>query len=469
MTAARPNVVLILADDLGWRDVGCYGSDFYETPVLDRLAREGARFSDAYAAAPVCSPTRASMLTGRYPARVGVTQYIGGHAVGRLCDVPYFSLLPIQEYSLARALRDNGYRTWHVGKWHLGDVPHGPAQHGFEVNIGGCGWGHPLNGYFSPYGLPSLSDGPDGEYLTDRLTDEAIALVEQCPSDEPFFLNYWPYAVHVPIEAPPDLVDKYREKAHRLGLDAVDPFVEGEPFPFWQKRDQHVRRRRIQSDPTYAAMVENLDWNIGRLLAALERTQRLDETIVIFTSDNGGLATAEGSPTSNAPLAEGKGWMYDGGVREPLLMRFPAEIAPGQLVREPVTTPDFYPTILELAGVDPQPAQHVDGTSFVAALRGEEFQRGAIFWHYPHYSNQGGEPGASVREGAWKLIRFFDGDRVELYDVIADVSEENDLAAKYPEVVAHMSALLEEWSVSVGCRVPGVNPHLVFDDVPGAR
>ncbi|MDA8296239.1 MAG: sulfatase [Actinomycetota bacterium] len=469
MAGTKPNVLLILIDDLGWSDLGCYGSSFYETPVLDRLAAEGARFTDAYASAPVCSPTRASMLTGRYPARVGVTQYIGGHAVGRLCDVPYFPMLPVQEYSLARALRKDGYQTWHVGKWHLGEEPYWPERHGFMVNVGGCEWGHPLKGYFSPYQIPGLGEGPDGEYLTDRLTDEAIALIEDGPPDAPFFLNYWPYAVHTPIQAPEALVDKYRTKARALGLDAVDPFVEGEVFPIWQKRDQRVVRRQIQSDPTYAAMVENLDWNIGRLLSALEAAGKLDETVVIVTSDNGGLSSAEGSPTSNAPLAEGKGWMYDGGVREPLIVRYPPVVAPGTVVREPVTTPDFYPTILELVGAPPEPAQHVDGVSFAAALGGGEFERGPIFWHYPHYSNQGGEPGASVREGAWKLIRFFDGDRVELYDLESDVSEERDVAARHPEVVARLSALLDAWSVSVGCLVPRENPYDTFDDVPGKR
>ena len=469
MTGNRPNVLLVLIDDLGWRDLGCYGSSFYETPVLDGLAERGARFTDAYAAAPVCSPTRASMLTGRYPARVGITQYIGGHAVGRLCDVPYFPMLPIQEYSLARALRDHGYQTWHVGKWHLGNSGYWPEQHGFMVNVGGCEWGYPVHGYFSPYEIPTLSDGPEGEYLTDRLTDEAIALIEQCPADEPFFLNYWPYAVHIPIEAPEGLVEKYRAKAETLGLDVVDPFVEGEEFPFWQKRSQRVRRRQIQSDASYAAMVENLDWNIGRLLAALDATGRLEETLIMVTSDNGGLATAEGSPTSNAPLAEGKGWMYDGGVREPLIVCYPPVVAPGTVVSEPITTPDFYPTILELVGASPEPAQHVDGVSFAAALSGGAFERGPIFWHYPHYSNQGGEPGASVREGAWKLVRFFDGERVELYDLAVDLSEDHDVAASYPEVVAHLTTLLDEWSVSVGCLVPRENPYEAFGDVAGRR
>ena len=464
----KPNILVILIDDLGWRDLSCYGSSFYETPVLDRLASEGMLFSDAYASAPVCSPTRASLLTGKYPARVGITQYIGGHAVGRLCDVPYFRFLPAQELTLARALKEHGYETWHVGKWHLGERESWPDRHGFDVNIGGCEWGLPMNGYFSPYGCPALSDGPDGEYLTDRLTDEAIALVRG-GGEKPFFLNFWPYAVHTPIEAPAALVEKYRSKAASLGLDQLNPFEEGEHFPFWQKRDMRVERRVVQSDPAYAAMIENLDWNIGRLLAELDRSGKSDDTIVIFTSDNGGLATAEGSPTSNAPLAEGKGWTYDGGVREPLIIRWPGVVTPGSRSAEPVTTPDLFPTLLEAVGVPSIPEQHCDGRSFLPLLRGEPFERGPIFWHYPHYSNQGGEPAAAVRHGDWKLIKFFDGNRVELYNLTEDISETNDLSDEKPETAGTLLLELDRWAESVGCLMPRTNPYQPFGDVPGIR
>ncbi len=463
-----PNIVMILIDDLGWRDLGCYGSSFYETPVLDKLAAEGMLFTDAYASAPVCSPTRASLLTGKYPARVGITQYIGGHAVGRLCDVPYHRFLPAQELTLARALRGHGYETWHVGKWHLGERESWPDRHGFDVNIGGCEWGMPVNGYFSPYGCPALSDGPRGEYLTDRLTDEAIALV-RASGDTPFFLNFWPYAVHVPIEAPAPLVEKYRAKAAAMGLDQIDPFEEGANFPFWQKRGMRIERRVVQSDPAYAAMVENLDANIGRLLDEVERSGKTESTIVIFTSDNGGLATAEGSPTSNAPLAEGKGWTYDGGVREPLIVRWPGVVAAGSTTSHPVTTPDFYPTLLEAVGLPLVPAQHCDGRSFLPLLRGVPFERGPIFWHYPHYSNQGGEPAAAVRDGDWKLIKFFDGERVELYNLAEDLSESHDRAADEVDTVKRLLALLEQWAEEIGCLVPRVNPFSAFEDVPGMR
>jgi len=453
----RPNIIFILLDDLGWRDLGCYGSSFYETPNLDRLAAEGISFTNAYAAAPVCSPTRASILTGKYPATVGVTQYIGGHAVGKLCDVPYFHVLPRQEISLARALKEHGgYQTWHVGKWHLGERETRPEQHGFDVNLGGCGWGSPKYGYFSPYHCPALTDGPPGEYLTDRLTDEAMKLIRSS-GDAPFFLNLWHYAVHTPIQAPEALVEKYRRKAAALGLDKINPIEEGDFFPCEHKKTQRIQRRRIQSDPAYAAMVENLDWNIGRLLHALEESGKAKETIVIFTSDNGGLATAEGSPTSNAPLAEGKGWMYEGGTREPLLIRWPGVIAAGSRTDATVTSPDFYPTLLEAAGLEAMPRQHLDGVSFLPVLKGDAFERGPIFWHYPHYSNQGGTPGCSVREGAWKLIEFFEDGRCELYNLVEDVSEERDLAASEGDKVKELKGKLDAWKVSVEAKIPKVN------------
>ena len=249
----RPNVVLILVDDLGWTDLSCYGSTFYETPNLDALAAGGVRFSEAYAAAPVCSPSRAALMSGKYPARVGVTNWIGGHAVGVLADVPYFHGLPQNEYSLARAMRDGGYHSWHVGKWHLGARESAPEQHGFDVNIGGGANGSPSS-YFSPYRLPALPDGPDGEYLTERLTTEAVRLITDHDQDRPFFLNLWHYTVHTPIQAPADLVEKYRQKAERLGLDPA-PIETGESMGAWHLGGRLVERRTLQSDPTYAAMI----------------------------------------------------------------------------------------------------------------------------------------------------------------------------------------------------------------------
>jgi arylsulfatase A-like enzyme len=456
----RPNIVFILIDDMGWRDLSCYGSSFYETPNIDALAARGTRFTQAYAAAPVCSPTRASLMSGKYPARVGITQYIGGHAVGKLADVPYFHGLPENEYSLARALREGGYQTWHVGKWHLGDRRVWPDRHGFDVNVGGCEAGSPTT-YFSPYAIPTLPDGPEGEYLTDRLTDEAIRLVESA-GEAPFFLNFWHYTVHTPIQAPAPLVEKYRRKAAELGLD-TEAIVEGEELPAWHLAGRHVRRRILQSDPTYAAMIENLDTNVGRLVETLRRTGRLDDTLIIFTSDNGGLATAEGSPTCNAPLAEGKGWMEDGGVRVPFILCWPGQVpaAESDLI---FTTPDVYPTLLTAAGLPPRPEQHVDGIDLWPQWQGAAPAPGSrpIYWHYPHYSNQGGTPGASVREGDYKLIRWFEDGRQALFNLAADIEERHDLAAGQPERVAHLAALLDAWSEDVVALIPRPNPTPYF-------
>lgn len=461
-----PNILFILVDDMGWADLGCYGSSFYETPHLDELATQGALFTDAYAAAPVCSPTRASILTGKYPASVGLTQFIGGHGVGHLADVPYFGFLPTQEFSLARALRQGGYQTWHVGKWHLGPRRTWPDQHGFDVNIGGCEWGHPRS-YFSPYLCPTLSDGPEGEYLTDRLTDEAIRLVEQS-GDDPFFLNLWHYAVHIPIDSPADLVAKYERKAKRLGLSDLDPFEDGPPFAVWHNRHAHIRRRTIQSDAAYAAMIENLDTNVGRMMDCLERCGKAGNTIVIFTSDNGGLSSAEGSPTCNAPLSEGKGWTSEGGVREPLLIRWPGIIDPGRRVSEPVTSPDFYPTLLSVAGLDPLIGQHPDGKDFISLLRGHDFDRGPLFWHYPHYSNQGGTPSSAVRWGRWKLIYFFEDESSQLFDLQTDIGESRDLAEQQPGRVVELKALLLEWINRAGGLLPRANPQKTpYEDLAG--
>ncbi len=449
-----PNLIVILVDDLGWTDLSCYGSDFYETPHLDALATGGARFTQAYAAAPVCSPSRAALLTGRWPARVGVTNFIGGHAVGRLADVPYFHALPSNEYSLARALADGGYATWHVGKWHLGERLTSPEAHGFEVNLGGCGLGHPPT-YFSPYGIPTLTDGPDGEYLTDRLTDEAVRLITEHDRQRPFFLNLWHYTVHTPIEAPRSLIEKYRSKAKRLGLD-TEAIEDGEPMPPWHLDGVHVRRRTRHSDPGYAAMIETLDNSVGAIVGALRRTGQLDQTMIVFTSDNGGLATAEGSPTCNAPLAEGKGWMADGGLRVPLIISGPG-VDPVE-TNALTTTPDLYPTLLGLADVDLPGWQRIDGIDILAAAYGDEFDRGAIYWHYPHYSNQGGTPGAAIREGRWKLIRWFEDGREALYDLGTDLGERTDLVTVEPDLARDLSDRLDTWLHEVGALVPAPNP-----------
>lgn len=461
--ATRPNILLILLDDYGWRDAGCYGSTFYETPRLDRLAAEGLLFSNAYAACPVCSPTRASLLTGKYPPRLGITDWIdwGLHihpCRGVLADAPYRKGLPPGEWTIADALRAGGYQTWHVGKWHVGGPPDRcPEHHGFDVNVGGSEFGSPRGTYFAPWNLPGLADDavPPGTDLTDHLTDRALALLRDRDPARPFFLNLWHYAVHTPIQAKPELVRKYEEKARRLKLDRIPATVLGEPFPTEHKRHLRVERRIIQSHPTYAAMVETVDQNIGRLLDGLDAAGLRDNTVVLFTSDNGGLSTSEGSPTSNLPLAEGKGWVYEGGTREPLLVRWPGRVRPAMTCHEPVTSPDFYPTLLEIAGLPLQPQQHADGVSFLPLLDGDAaWRRGPIFWHYPHYGNQGGTPGAAMREGDWKLIRFFEDERRELYNLREDPGETRNRAGQEPARAAALHARLDAWLQTVGAVFP---------------
>jgi len=463
----KPNIVFILLDDFGWKDLGCYGSDFYETPNLDKLCSESLKFTDAYASCPVCSPTRASVMTGKYPATVGITDWIDWGdfmhpARGRLVDVPYLKHLPQTEKTVAAALREGGYTTWHVGKWHLGGEGHYPHQHGFDVNVGGCELGCPMRGgYFSPWTIPALADVdvPEGVYLTDYLTDRTVDLIRGAKGGRPFFLNLWYYAVHTPIQAKPEKIRKYEEKARRLGLDKVKTFEEGDYFPCEHRKSLRIKRRLVQSDPVYAAMIESMDENVGRVLQALEETGVLDNTVIFFTSDNGGLATSEGSPTSNAPLAEGKGWMYEGGTREPLLVKWPGVTKPGDICSTPVTSTDFYPTLLEMAGLDPIPEQHCDGVSIAPLLRGAEtLDRPAIFWHYPHYGNQGGTPGCSVRAGDYKLIEFFEDGRLELYDLREDVSEGRNLAAELPQVVDRLHGLLKAWREQVEAKIPQPNP-----------
>ncbi len=453
----KPNFVFILIDDMGWSDPGCYGSTFYETPNIDALLKDGMHFTNAYAACPVCSPTRASILTGKYPANIGLTNYIGGHTKGLLIDAPYIDHLPDSEVSIAGTLKANGYATWHVGKWHLGGRPYYPENHGFEKNVGGCHWGHPKNGYFSPWGIENLDDGPEGEYLTDRLTDEAISLIEK--EDRPFFLNLWYYSVHTPVQAKAEKIEKYKAKAKELGLDKEQALVENEYFPCEHKRREKVTRRVVQSDPAYAAMIDSLDENIGRLLKVIKDKGEEQNTIVIFTSDNGGLSTAEGSPTCNFPLSEGKGWMYEGGTREPLIIKYPPTIRSSSVCHVPVTSTDFYPTILDMAGIDLMPEQHRDGVSLCPLLEGgDDIERTAIYWHYPHYGNQGGTPGSSIRKGKYKLIEFFEDNRLELFDLENDIEENNNIAHDFPEIAAEMHDLLKKWRDTVHAKIPEPNP-----------
>ncbi len=465
----RPNVLFILIDDLGWKDVSCFGSSFYETPNIDAIAGEGMLFTDAYASCPVCSPTRASIMTGKYPARLGLTNYIDWHWNGhprkhRVIDVPYTRHIPHSEKSIATALKQKGYDTCHVGKWHLGSRDYYPDKHGFDENIGGCEWGLPLNGYFGPWGIETIEDRKDqeGKYLTDFLTDSALLWLEN-RTENPFFLNLWYYSVHTPIQAKPEVVEKYRKKAEALGLDEGAEGMIIDTSPFDPDGKKMVRQRKEQSYTEYAAMIETLDENIGKVVKHLKKTGEWDNTITIFTSDNGGLATCcsspHGGPTCNLPLKTGKGWMYEGGTRVSTIVRWPGVTKPGSKCDVPITSTDFYPTILEAIGSAPDPSQHADGVSIAPLLRGENaLKRDAIFWHFPHYSNMGGRPGCSVRMGDYKVIEFFEDGHLELYNLREDIEEEKNLADEMPELRDQMHSRLESWKESVAARIPKPNP-----------
>ena len=451
-----PNVVFLLADDLGWSDLGCYGSSFYETPHLDRLATEGVRFTQAYAACPVCSPTRASILTGRYPARLHNTDYFGGRRRGRLLPAQYDEQLALEEVTLAEALRAAGYATAFFGKWHLGGEGYGPLEQGFDSNVAGYSRGMPPQGYFAPWGIPTLAEGQDGEHLTERLTDAALSFLDQHAS-EPFLLYLSYYAVHTPLQTKPELRKKYEAKRAALPEQTGPHFAPEEPR----------RARQVQDHAVYAGMVESLDTSVGRVLRALDEAGLRENTIVVFTSDNGGLSTSEGSPTSNLPLRAGKGWLYEGGIREPLIVRWPGRVAGNATCEVPVISNDCYPTLLEACGLDAPPAQHLDGVSLVPLLADPEagvLAERALYWHYPHYGNQGGTPSGAVRAGAWKLIEFFETDRVELYDLSSDLAEQHDLAAQEQQRAADMREALHAWRARTGARMPTPNP-----DPPRAR
>ncbi|MBN1505941.1 MAG: sulfatase [Sedimentisphaerales bacterium] len=455
----RPNFVFFLVDDLGWRDLGCFGSTFYETPNVDRLAAQGMRFTNAYAACPVCSPTRASVMTGKYPARLRTTDYFGAPQPDTvrkhwtknkpLLPARYEDRLPLAEVTIAEALREHGYATCFAGKWHLGPEGFWPENQGFDVNKGGIERGGPYGGkrYFSPYGNPRLADGPEGEHLPDRLASETCRFIE-FNKDRSFLAYLSFYSVHVPLMAREDLKSKYQQKAEQVKHDGPDWGKEG---------DRQVRR--VQDHAVYAGMVEAMDQAVGKVLDTLDRLGLLRDTVVFFMSDNGGLSTSEGHPTCNLPLRAGKGWLYEGGIREPMIVRWPGVATAGSVCREPVISTDFYPTMLEMAGLPLEPQQHLDGRSTVPLLKGTAgLSRQAIYWHYPHYSNQGGKPGGAVRASDFKLIESYEDGRLELYNLRADLGEQHDLSAEMPDKAAELRQMLHQWRQEVGAVMPKPNP-----------
>jgi arylsulfatase A len=429
-----PNVILILVDDLGWTDLSCQGSTFYETPNIDRLASEGMRFTQGYSACTVCSPTRAAVLTGKYPARLHITDWIAGHhrPYAKLKPPEWTQRLPHEETTIAELLKNAGYATYHVGKWHLGNEEYWPTTQGFDENIGGNHRGQPPS-YFFPYErdaikLPGLATGANNEYLTDRLTDEALRIIE-ANKDRPFFLYLPHYTVHTPLQAKAERIVKYRGKA---------------------KDDQPQR------NATYAAMIESLDESVGRIMQKLEELKLAESTLVIFTSDNGGLMLNQ--VTSNVPLRAGKGSAYEGGVRVPLIVRYPPLIKPGATCDVPAMSIDLAPTIAELAGAKNVPP--VDGVSLspLFADSAASLERQSLYWHYPHYHPGGATPYGAIRDGQWRLVEFFEDGKLELYHLAEDVGESTDLVAKNPEKRDELLAKLHAWRKQVGAQMPLPNP-----------
>jgi len=436
-----PNVLLILIDDMGWRDVGFMGSRYYETPNIDRLAAQGMVFTNAYANAPNCAPTRACLMSGQYGPRHGVytvgTSQRGKAAGRKLIPIPNRTTLPAKTVTLAESLKRAGYTSASMGKWHLGSDPElGPVGQGFDVNVAGNTAGNPRS-YFSPYRNKDLPDGPKGEYLTDRLTQEALAFIEANRA-RPFFLYLPHYAVHTPIQAKKQLIAKYQAKPPSGG----------------------------QSNPKYAAMIESVDQGVGALMAKLGQLNLAENTVVIFFSDNGGvggyreLGIQGGEITSNKPLRGGKGMLYEGGIREPMVVRWPAIVKAGTRCDVPVIGLDFYPTILEIAGLAKEPGQVLDGESLMPLLaQTGTLKRDALFWHFPAYL-QGGRgtwrttPAGAIRQGDFKLIEFFEDSSLELYNLKDDIGETKNLAERMPDKTRALHQRLVAWRTAVKAPVP---------------
>ena len=445
------NFVFFLIDDFGWMDIGANNPHcFYETPNIDRLARSGMNFTNGYAANPVCSPTRYSIMTGKYPSRVDATNFFSGKRSGRFNPGELNDRMSPAEITLGEALKENGYRTAFAGKWHLGpDETYWPENQGFDVNIGGWAVGSPRGGYFAPFDNPRLGEYPKGSHLPRVLTDESLAVIDRY-KDDPFLLYLAYYSVHTPLQGREDLIAKYQAKREKLLAEDETEFgPEEQVWPTDKERSVRIR----QCHAVYAAMVEAMDEQIGRVLNKLDEVGVADNTAVVLMSDNGGLSTSEGSPTSNLPLRGGKGWLYEGGIREPFLIRWPGVAKPGSRCDVPVVSTDFYPTILEMAGLPAKNSQHLDGVSLVPLLKGRKrIKRDAIYWHYPHYSNQGGFPGGAVRMGDWKLIERLEDGRVHLYNLKQDIGESKDLASEQPQRVERMRNKLHAWYKQVDAK-----------------
>ena len=450
----RPNVLFILADDFGYHDMSVMGSKYYETPNIDRIATEGMIFTNGYAACQVCSPSRASIMSGKFAARHGITDWIGAptgenwRKTGRsnqLLPPEYEHALNAEYVTLPEAMKEVGYLTFFAGKWHLGEKGSWPEDHGFDINKGGWDVGSPKGGYFSPWENPNLPSGPDGENLSMRLAKETADFIKN-NKDTTFFAYLSFYAVHGPIQTTQEKWGKYREKAKDLGI-AESGFKMGHFLPI----------RQVQDNPIYAGLVETMDDAVGYVLNTLDELGLADNTIVIFTSDNGGVAAGDAFATSNLPLRGGKGYQFEGGIREPYFIKVPG-LGNGMHSDIPVSGTDFYPTILDLVGADLKPEEHNDGESLLPILEGQTIAERPLIWHYPHYGNQGGEPSSIIREGDWKLIHYYEDGHEGLYNLKDDISETTDLATQYPDKTTELSQKLFTMLNEMGARYPERDP-----------
>ncbi|REJ64896.1 MAG: DUF4976 domain-containing protein [Planctomycetota bacterium] len=447
-TAEQPNFVVILVDDLGWTDLGCYGSQYYETPHIDRLAQDGVRFTDGYAACAVCSPSRAALLTGNYPARIGITDWIryryrgqpppgfddpsDYESVGKPIETPRNRFyLEHRHVTLAEVLGEAGYQTCHIGKWHLGPDDYYPERQGFDINIAGCDYGMPPT-YFFPWSdknherMPNLLGGKEGDFLTDRLAAEAVKFID-AHREQRFFLYFAPYAVHTPIQTKPALAAKYAAKP-----------------------------KAGQKNAAYAGMIQSVDEAVGAIRAQLAQAGLAENTVLIFTSDNGGYLPV----TSNAPLRGGKGMMYEGGLRVPFIVYWPRVTEPGSTQDEPVLGIDVFPTLLDIAGVERDVDDRVDGVSLVPILADEEaLDRAAIYWHFPHYRGTDADPYGVVRAGDYKLMRLYEDGSTQLYNLREDPSETTDLAEQEPEKAKDLDLMLSKWLISSEAKLVRPDPN----------
>ena len=444
--AEKLNVVVFYVDDLGYMDVRPNNPDsFYDTPHIESLAKEGMLFTDGYATCPVCSPSRVSMLTGKYPTRLMTTQFFPKNKKGKMRSghyrpAPFLMELPLEQVTIAEALKSVGYTTFFAGKWHLGDgESHRPQKQGFDVNVGGWDAGGPYTGkkYFAPFENPEIKEeSPDGEHLPARLARETSDFIKD-NKENPFLAYFSFYSVHTPLQGRKDLEAKYEQKIadEGISLDKKDNFT---PIAAASGRTNSMRNK--QSHATYAAMVEAMDEAVGSVIQTLKEEGLWEKTIVVFTSDNGGLSTSEGSPTSNLPLNGGKGWMYEGGIREPWIIHYPGVTTAGSVSGVPIAGIDLYPTVAAAAGYEL--TEELDGVDLKPLLGGGELDRDALYWHYPHYSNQGGFPGGAIRQGDYKLLENYEDGTAALYDVRNDLGEAVDLSAEKPELAAEMRGKL---------------------------